>query len=165
VGDVRAFLVSKKALRLFCSFAGQPRRCVSLMACERLPGAFAPQSRHAAKAWCSQLPRRSKSCKRIAPRYSLPPTLIAHKSTPAEEPLAVSAVGRSVRCASTFLRARYVSRVAIPPNGSVADWDQVDTGSVADLQPRVCCTVIVGHHKPQGAACAGIMRAAIRKHA
>ena len=49
--------------------------------------------------------------------------------------------------ASTFLRARYVSRVAIPPNGSVADWDQVDTGSVADLQLRVCCTVIVGHHK------------------
>jgi len=37
--------------------------------------------------------------------------------------------------------------VAIPPNGSVADWDQVDTGSVADLQLRVCCTVIVGHHK------------------
>ena len=35
--------------------------------------------------------------------------------------------------ASTFLRARYVSRVSIPPNGSVADWDQVDTGSVADL--------------------------------
>ena len=49
--------------------------------------------------------------------------------------------------ASTFLRARYVSRVSIPPNGSVADWDQVDTGSVADLQLRVCCTVIVGHHK------------------
>jgi hypothetical protein len=48
--------------------------------------------------------------------------------------------------ASTFLRARYVSRVSIPPNGSVADWDQVDTGSVADLQLRVCCTVIVGHH-------------------
>jgi len=26
-------------------------------------------------------------------------------------------------------------------------WDQVDTGSVADLQLRVCCTAIVGHHK------------------
>ena len=158
--------LSSKKLRSFLLITGQPpRRCLSRA---RLPSAFAPHpgtmSRPRADS-CRQLPWRSKSCKRIAPRYSLPPTLIAHKSTPAEEPLAVSAVGRSVRCASTFLRARYVSRVAIPPNGSVADWDQVDTGSVADLQLRVCCTVIVGHHKPQGAACAGIMRAAIRKHA